>query len=141
MSKFRKIPIIVEAFKWTGDQEQIEDPEWIIEALKSGCAFFKFKRFFIKTLEGNMEVSQGDYIIRGVKGEIYPCKPDIFEMSYEKFDVNNHNVRKVITPDGVGEFEFLVFGEPDKVLIKIRLNGRKVADYKKYDVNELQEQK
>ena len=57
------------------------------------------------------------------------------------FDVNNHNVRQVITPDGVGEFEFLVFGEPDKVLIKIRLNGRKIADFKKYSVNELQEEK
>jgi len=55
------------------------------------------------------------------------------------FDITNLHVRKVITPDGVGEFEFLVAGEPDKVLIKIRLNGRKTADYKKYDISELQE--
>jgi len=83
MSKFRKKPVVIDAFKWTGDRDQTEDPEWIIEALRSGCAFFKDRRFFIKTLEGTMEVGRGDYVIRGVKSEIYPCKPDIFEMSYE----------------------------------------------------------
>jgi hypothetical protein len=40
MSKFRKKPIVIEAFKWTGDQDQTEDPEWIIEAIRNGDAFF-----------------------------------------------------------------------------------------------------
>jgi hypothetical protein len=40
----------------------------------------------IETLEGNMLASKGDYIIKGVKGEFYPCKPDIFELTYEKID-------------------------------------------------------
>jgi hypothetical protein len=40
----------------------------------------------IETLEGNMLANKGDYIIKGVKGEFYPCKPDIFEMSYESVD-------------------------------------------------------
>lgn len=41
-------------------------------------------RYYIQTLEGSMTVSEGDYIIKGVQGEFYPCKPDIFEMTYEK---------------------------------------------------------
>lgn len=41
-------------------------------------------RLFIKTLEGTMEASVGDYIIRGIKGEYYPCKPDVFRATYEE---------------------------------------------------------
>ena len=44
---------------------------------------------YIKTLEGTMKVEYGDYIIMGVNGEIYPCKPDIFEKTYEKVDEND----------------------------------------------------
>ena len=88
MSKFRKKPIVIEAFKWTGGPDQAEDPEWIVEAIKNGTAYFEDMhmediRFRIKTLEGEMTVSPGDYVIKGVNGEIYPCKPDIFEKSYE----------------------------------------------------------
>lgn len=42
-----------------------------------------YEQFFCGTLEGKHEVSEGDYIIQGIKGEIYPCKPDIFEATYE----------------------------------------------------------
>lgn len=56
--KFRKRPVIVDAFQT--DQELV-----------------------IETLEGNMTAKKGDWIIRGVKGEMYPCKPDIFEQTYE----------------------------------------------------------
>ena len=79
MAKYRKKPVIVEAFQWGFD----EVPEWwknakgITLRVEDGSAF-------IPTLEGNMEAQLGDYIIQGVKGEIYPCKPDIFEMTYEK---------------------------------------------------------
>mgnify|MGYP003393791325 CR=1 FL=1 len=88
MAKYRKKPIIVEAFRWTGGPDQTEDPEWIVEAIKSGVAYFEdmhFEdfRFRIKTLEGEMTVSPGDYVIKGVNDEIYPCKEDIFIKSYD----------------------------------------------------------
>lgn len=85
MAKFRKKPVVIEAFKWTGDQDQIEDPEWIVDAIRSGDVFFEDEdpRMKIETLEGVMVANPGDYIIKGIKGEIYPCKPDIFQLTYE----------------------------------------------------------
>ena len=94
--KYRKKPIIVDAFKWTGGIDQEEDPQWIVEALQkdffseSGGARIIHPNdeimLEIFTLEGRMCANVGDYVIRGVKGEIYPCKPDIFEATYEKVE-------------------------------------------------------
>lgn len=86
--KYRKKPIVIEAFKWTGDHDQTKDPEWICEAIKNRDAYFLHEgtpqlEFYLKTLEGDHRVNSGDFIIKGIKGEIYPCKPDIFEMTYE----------------------------------------------------------
>lgn len=102
MGRYRKKPIVVEAFKWTGGHDQTEDPEWIVECLKSGrarvCEETETISYYdnnkpvsivldfwleIETLEGTMRADRGDYIIKGIKGEIYPCKPDIFVASYE----------------------------------------------------------
>lgn len=88
MAKFRKKPAVIDAFLWTGGPDQTEDPEWIVEAIKDGKVHFAViggPAMFIETLEGQMKASSGDWIIRGVKGEIYPCKPDIFELTYEAF--------------------------------------------------------
>jgi len=87
--KFRKKPVIIDAFKWTAGPDQHEDPIWIIEAIIEGKVYFinsgsEFVQMVISTLEGEMRALIGDYIIKGVKGEIYPCKPDIFEMTYEE---------------------------------------------------------
>ena len=90
MAKYRKKPVEIEAFKWTGDVEQIEYPIWIIQAIEARKVWFGVNQdnivdsMFIDTLEGVHKADIGDYIIRGVKGELYPCKPDIFEMTYEK---------------------------------------------------------
>lgn len=89
--KYRKKPVVIDAFRWTADRDQTEDPEWIVEALRNGDAFFETPVgesvvLKIRTLEGIMTAQPGDYIIRGVKGEIYPCKPDIFEATYERED-------------------------------------------------------
>lgn len=86
--KYRKKPVVVEAFKWTADINQTEDPVWMLEALECGEAWFencgtKEVKLVIKTLEGNHIANPGDYIIKGIKGELYPCKPDIFEQTYE----------------------------------------------------------
>ena len=79
--KYRKNPVLIEAYQpYDG-----EIPEWFEAALKSGsiseCVLGGFN---IKTLEGVMHASPGDFIIKGVKGEFYPCKPDIFVATYEK---------------------------------------------------------
>lgn len=87
--KYRKKPVEVEAFRWTGGIDQTEDPEWIVEAIKDGRVAVRpgnYKRppyMVIQTLEGSHIAQPGDYIIRGVAGELYPCKPGIFERTYE----------------------------------------------------------
>lgn len=81
--KYRKKPVVIEAFRWTGGPDQTEDPVWIVERIQDGSVFFADGRLHIKTLEGTMAADVGDYIIKGVKGELYPCKPDIFAATYE----------------------------------------------------------
>ncbi len=75
--KFRKKPVVVDAIQWFkyGDHPMVV-PDPVGHPLDSYCG--------IKTLEGFMRVSPGDWIITGVHGEHYPCKPDIFEMTYEQ---------------------------------------------------------
>lgn len=84
MGYYRKKPVVIEAFRWTGGHDQTEDPEWIINRIKMGQVSFADGRMYIKTLEGVMAADSGDYVIKGVQGEIYPCKPDIFEQTYEQ---------------------------------------------------------
>lgn len=81
--QYQKKPVVVEAFQWTGDETQEHDPVWIVEAIEKGDVTFSEKQMFIRTLEGVMTANKGDYIIRGVKGELYPCKPDIFQQTYD----------------------------------------------------------
>ena len=87
--KFRKRPVVIEAFKWTGGPDQAEDPEWIVEAIASSKVRIHKSEtlgvcLLIETLEGTHQASPGDWIIKGIKGELYPCKPDIFEETYEE---------------------------------------------------------
>ena len=84
--KYAKKPVVIDAWQYsgpsTGEEKEIE----IIKNL-TGCeAIAKNGRIVLPTLEGEHVLSTGDYIIRGVKGEYYPCKPDIFELSYEKVE-------------------------------------------------------
>lgn len=85
MSKYRKLPVVIEAFQWTGGPNQIEDPEWIVAAIERGDVVMgsPVLCLMVKTSEGEMMALPGDWIIKGVKGELYPCKPDIFAMTYE----------------------------------------------------------
>ena len=87
--KYRKKPVEIEAFRFEGKLEERNYPDWILEGIASKhievCEGVVYPpTMHIKTLEGIMRADLGDYIIKGVKGEIYPCKPDIFEMTYEK---------------------------------------------------------
>jgi hypothetical protein len=80
MQKFVKCPVIINAFQWDGDasksNEFIDSGDW-------HYADCQTKDIIILTLEGGMLCKVGDWIIKGVKGEFYSCKPDIFEMTYE----------------------------------------------------------
>lgn len=82
MAIYRKKPVEIEAFCWTGGPDQEEDPEWAAERIKTGVISFNDGKMFIKTLEGVHQANPGDYIIKGVNGEVYPCKPDIFAKTY-----------------------------------------------------------
>ena len=94
MAKFKKKPVIIEAMRWTGGPNQVEDPEWITNAIKSGTVRIEYPTLIIKTLEGDMTASPGDMIIQGVKGELYPCKPDIFKDTYEPVARANQTLLK-----------------------------------------------
>ena len=85
--KFRKKPVEIEAVKWEGGKISEVTP-WISEALnknpyEEGAIMRVGDKVMIFTLEGEMTAKDGDYIIRGVEGEIYPCKPDIFNKTYD----------------------------------------------------------
>ena len=85
MPKFRKKPVVIEAFQWLPNNEYAAGRAagWM-EA--GGCDFAVGGAHYavtIRTLEGDMDAQDGDWIIKGVKGEFYPCKPDIFEATYE----------------------------------------------------------
>ena len=79
--KYRKKPVVIEAIQWNGD-----NATEIAEFSKGGKRYIEFEGNIcrIETLEGVMTASLNDYIIKGIKGEFYPCKPDIFEQTYEK---------------------------------------------------------
>lgn len=78
--QYRKRPVVIDAIEWVGDKRQGEEiEEWSAGAVKPGPR----KTLLVETKEGTMTAKKGDYIIRGLAGEYYPCKPDIFAESYE----------------------------------------------------------
>lgn len=82
--KYRKKPVVVEVILWDGgNKEQVE--KFVGKALNHAYATTN-DVLAIETLEGTMFANKGDLIIRGVKGEYYPCKPDIFNETYEKVE-------------------------------------------------------
>lgn len=87
MSRYRKKPVVIEAmhydgtrpsieaiYRWANDYRQADEDPWIPDDVQD---------VLIDTLEGHMRADPGDWIIKGVQGEFYPCKPDIFEATYE----------------------------------------------------------
>jgi hypothetical protein len=90
MNKFRKRPVVIDAVQWTG--KNVEEIRTFtnnkghvrIEVEKNEPVVTNF--LSILTMEGEMTASIGDWIIKGVEGEFYPCKPDIFYKTYEKIE-------------------------------------------------------
>ena len=81
--KYRKKPIVIEAWQYLG-QETKDWPTWLYEYRhnEEACSIMG-GHLYISTMEGRMRADKGDYIIQGIKGELYPCKADIFEATYE----------------------------------------------------------
>jgi hypothetical protein len=89
MPMYRKKPVVIEAMQWDGTAAGAGPIiNWVLSG-DSGSARYhyddpEFADFIaIDTLEGTMSATQGDWVIQGVKGEFYPCKPDIFEATYD----------------------------------------------------------
>ena len=88
--RFRKKPVVIDAIQWTGDN--LRDVIYFTGLHESGASMswaeyeslVALKGFKIFTLEGTMAADVGDWIIKGISGEFYPCKPDIFEKTYEE---------------------------------------------------------
>ena len=76
MTKYRKKPVVIEAVQFNGNFEEIEK-------FCGGDAEFRDGELVVAALEGALHASPKDFIIKGVQGEFYPCKPDIFEKTYE----------------------------------------------------------
>lgn len=100
MAQFRKKPVVIQAWQWHGDFNQTllgsGAPDWLVDSesvygtLHVGKVRVVEDRgvgyLAIKTLEGEMTANPNDWIIKGIKGELYPCKPAIFEATYEPTD-------------------------------------------------------
>lgn len=88
VTRFRKRPVVVDAYEFHNRIGTDTRPRWIVEAAEAGMVRFTQPRdapgyLTIKTLEGDMRANPGDWIVRGVAGEIYPVKPLIFAETYE----------------------------------------------------------
>ena len=90
MTKYRKKPVVIDAWQLTKENVEVGIPDWIdldiVHIFDGGVLFAE-----IVTLEGVMQASEGDYITKGVQGEFYACKPDIFEQTYEVAENETHN--------------------------------------------------
>jgi len=85
--KYKTKPCEIEAIEWKGVENTTEILDWAegkIDVITNPT------RLSIKTLEGVMTANIGDFIVKGLKGEFYPCKPDIFHKKYELFINNNY---------------------------------------------------
>lgn len=92
MAKYRKKPVIIEATQWfkNGDYEKVivkaKEIAYHADKICTSCGLISTPHGWVDTLEGEHIVCPGDWIIMGVKGEHYPCKPDIFKLTYEEVD-------------------------------------------------------
>ena len=105
MPQFRKKPVVIEAIQYSGKgnfhNSQGRLPEWLWQAFENGSIITSGGKdpIFIITLEGRMEVGIDDWIIRGVQGELYPCKPDIFEATYERVEIVDGEVFSLVASE------------------------------------------
>jgi hypothetical protein len=86
--KYRKKPVVIEAIQFNGLDDYLKICEWINQSGNTLSADemveFRTPIMLVNTLEGTMVADPGDWIIKGVNGEFYPCKPDIFTKTYDE---------------------------------------------------------
>jgi hypothetical protein len=82
MTRFRKKPVIIEAYRYDQRPDN-RRPDWFSDAVTANRIVTYPDHAIIETLEGTMRAGLGDWIIKGIYGELYPCKPDIFDATYE----------------------------------------------------------
>jgi hypothetical protein len=89
MPKFRKKPVVIEAMQFNSLDSYLEIVAWMKACGDTSALANEVKYsmpiMLIQTLEGTMAANPGDWIIKGIKGEFYPCKPDVFEATYEPY--------------------------------------------------------
>jgi hypothetical protein len=92
MAAFKAKPLLKEAVQFGGLDEQMrptfetfdtQQPRWLAKGFKDQRLFVRGGMLFIRTLEGTMKCQVGSYVVRGIRGELYPCEESIFEASYE----------------------------------------------------------
>ena len=88
VNKYRKRPVIIEAVKWDGSDDIEYLVNWADSEHKKIIDWYGdgTKTLRIETLEGPLRAIPGDWIIKGIKGEFYPCKPDIFMATYQEVE-------------------------------------------------------
>lgn len=87
VKRFKKKPVVIEAIQYQPHDNCADVMKFMGTDLQYACIDEEDDEIMlIPTLEGTMEASPGDWIIKGIKGEFYPCKPDIFEQTYEEVD-------------------------------------------------------
>ena len=111
MQKFVKKPVVIEAIQYNGiNITEVES--FVGVKLPTIWLSVEDTKLVIPTLEGDMKVSKGDYVIKGIKGEFYPCKPDVFKNTYNAVKDNNgilsegeKRVRKSFNPSALKRVE------------------------------------
>lgn len=93
MARYRKKPVVIEAVRWMNVKIICPPgPDWFAEVEDIGIINLAGDTLWIKTLEGEMQARPGDWVIRGIKGEIYPCKDEIFQMTYEPVEDDSGDI-------------------------------------------------
>ena len=119
MGRYRKSPVVIEAVQWIGfnidEIKKFVGDALILKINRAGMARHVIMK--IRTLEGDMEVSEKDFIINGVNGEYYPCKPDIFVKSY--VPENGHEI---------------VLADLNKIVEQLEVCRQKALDTLEYEV-------
>ena len=100
--KYRKKPVVIEAYRYIGDCfDALEWAGLVSDGNGTYLQYVSGEGMHVHTKEGKMHVTEGDYIICGVKGEFYPCKPDIFEATYTLVPDSSEEYLKLRLPPSV----------------------------------------
>lgn len=122
--KYEKRPVVIDAIQYTGDNYE----EIIVFTMGNAIYDIKDTVLRIKTLEGEMTVNKGDFIIKGVKGEFYPCKPDIFEITYTAVSETQDLTKKAVSQMNKAELQTYI-----KILDrKLRIMEKEFVRLEKY---------